>query len=59
MVDRAIENLVPATLAVERAAASGKARSTNSTGRRMAPHRRHPHVKDLLNPENDAIPSEN
>src|SRR5664279_6622215 len=32
MVDRAIENLVPATLAVERAAASGKARSTNSTG---------------------------
>jgi hypothetical protein len=34
MVDRAIENLVPATLAVERAAASGKARSTNSTGRR-------------------------
>jgi len=59
MVDRAIENLVPATLAVERAAASGKARSTNSTGHRMATHQRHPHVKDLLNPENDAIPSEN
>ena len=49
----AIENLLPATLAVERAAASVKVRRTDSTERRMATHRRHPHVGDLLNPEDE------
>jgi len=55
----AIEKLLPATLAVERAAAGMKPRRTNDTERRIATHRRHPDVGDLLNPEDDPTPSGN
>jgi len=55
----AIEKLLPATLAVERAAASMNPRRTNDTERRMAANRRHPHVGDLLNAEDDPMPSGN
>ncbi|HEY5115645.1 MAG TPA: hypothetical protein VIJ00_08990 [Nakamurella sp.] len=54
----AIENLVPVTLAVERATASAKARRTDSNELRMAAHRRHPHVGELLNPQADAVSGE-
>jgi len=49
----AIENLVPATLAAERAAAAAMAR-TQSAGRRTPAQGRHPHVQNLLRPDDGA-----
>ena len=55
----AIENLVAVTLAVERAAAGMTARRTDFAEGRMATHRRHPDVGDLLNSGADDMSSGN
>ena len=54
----AIENLVPATLAAERADAAGRAR-TDNTEHRIIAQRRHPQVQNLLLPDDGANSSGN